>query len=345
MAQPAPQQPQPQPDASALLPAVPETILTLAALHRLRQQALAARLVAALRPLWTVLSPGQAQASWDRLAAPRALQMVTAVQAEAARGAEGYVAAAVAGWEAASDPAGTPEPSALAGVAADGRPLDGLLSYPAFQVDAFVADGMGEAQALAIGQRHLERIAVTTVQDTARVATGVAVVNDRTVRGYVRMLTPPSCSRCVVLAGKFYSTNAGFERHPQCDCVHIPSVEHLPDLSTDPRRYFDSLTGPEQDKTFTKAGAQAVRDGADVVQVVNARRGMSKAASGRITTERVYGRDAFITREGITKRGQAGRSLGKRNRGVRLMPEQIYLEAAGGRDEAIRLLRLHGYIT
>jgi hypothetical protein len=324
---------------------VPEAVLALAALHRLRQQALAAYLIAALRRFWSVVDPGQAQASWDRVAASQALQLVTATQAEAARGAEGYVSAAVAGWEASSDPAGTPVPGALAGVAADGRPLDGLLSYPAFQVDAFVSDGMAPSEALAIGQRPLERLVVTTVQDTARVATGVAVVNDRTVHGYVRMLTPPSCSRCVVLAGKFYATNAGFERHPQCDCVHIPAVEHLPDVSTDPKRYFDSLDRPEQDATFTRAGAQAVRDGADVAQVVNARRGMSKAASGRITTERVYGREALITREGITKRGVAGKRLGKRNRGVRLMPEQIYLEAAGSRTEAIRLLKLHGYIV
>jgi hypothetical protein len=29
---------------------------------------------------------------------------------------------------------------------------------------------------------------------------------------------------------------------------------------------------------------------------------------------------------------------------VRLMPEQIYVEAGGNRHEAIRLLRVHGYI-
>lgn len=338
-------QPAPAPPADSAAPAVPEALLTLAALHRLRQQALAARLSNALRPLWALLVPGRAQELWDRLAAPRALQVVTAVQAEAARGAQGYVAAAVREWGAQPDPAGTPVPAALAGVAADGRPLDGLLSYPAFQADAFVAQGMNEAQALAIGQRHLERIAVTTVQDTARVATGVAQANDRTVTGYVRMLTPPSCSRCVVLAGKFYATNAGFERHPLCDCVHIPAVEYLPDVATDPQRYFDSLPEAEQNATFTRTGAQAIRDGADVAQVVNARRGMSKAASGRRTTERVFGRDVYLTREGVTKRGVAGKRLGKRNKGVRLMPEQIYLEARGSRDEAVRLLRLHGYIT
>jgi hypothetical protein len=217
-------------------------------------------------------------------------------------------------------------------------------AYPAFETQAFIDQGMPAAQATAIGQRHLERIVATQVADAARVATGVAQVNDRAVRGYVRMLTPPSCSRCVVLAGKFYSANAGFDRHPLCDCVHIPAAEHLPDQATDPRRYFDSLTESQQDATFTKAGARAIRDGADTAQVVNARRGMSKAASGRRTTERVFGRDVYLTREGITKRGQAGRRLGKRNRGVRLMPEQIYLEAAGDRAEAIRLLRLHSYL-
>jgi hypothetical protein len=45
---------------------------------------------------------------------------------------------------------------------------------------------------------------------------------------------------------------------------------------------------------------------------------------------------------GTTRRGFAGRRLG---RGVvRLMPEQIYLDAGGDRDEALRLLQQHGYI-
>lgn len=72
---------------------------------------------------------------------------------------------------------------------------------------------------------------------------------------------------------------------------------------------------------FGKAGAEAIRSGADMAAVVNARRGMYTAADGR-----------KYTREAATRRR------------LRLMPEQIFREAKD-RDDAIRLLRLHGYIT
>ena len=80
----------------------------------------------------------------------------------------------------------------------------------------------------------------------------------------------------------------------------------------------------EQDRVFGKAGAQAIRDGADIARVVNARRGMYTAGGLR------------LTREATTRRG-----IG---RPVRLMPEEIYRQANGNRGEALRLLRLHGYI-
>jgi hypothetical protein len=34
--------------------------------------------------------------------------------------------------------------------------------------------------------------------------------------GYIRLLTPPSCARCVILAGRFYRWSDGFKRHPNC---------------------------------------------------------------------------------------------------------------------------------
>jgi hypothetical protein len=133
------------------------------------------------------------------------------------------------------------------------------------------------------------------------------------------MLSPPSCSRCVILAGRFYAVNAGFARHPRCDCVHIPVAESLHSEVTSPRAYFDNLDPAEQDKTFTRAGAQAIRDGADPAQVVNARRGMQTAADGRLYTTEAAGRRP------------------------RLMPEQIYADAAN-REDAIRLLKRFGYL-
>lgn len=245
---------------------------------------------------------------------------MTAFQREAARGATSYVSTSLTLAGATPDPFGLVDASAFAGVAADGRDLASLLSYPAFEVDAFVREGMARVQAEAIGQRHLERIVQSEIQDAARVATGVAVASDRTVTGYVRMIGGSHpCSRCITLAGRFYRWNAGFERHPQCSCVHIPAAENIEgDVRTDPKSYFEDLTEQQQNVTFTKAGAQAIRDGADIARVVNARRGIY-IAGGRV-----------LSHEGAKKR-------------VRLMPEQILKEAKGDRDEALRLLKRFGY--
>jgi hypothetical protein len=323
---PAPVVPPPAEATGGVLTLGGPPLVRLAATHRARQVALAALVRRQFARLWAAVDRRHPIASWAGIQA-RASALLAAAQSEAARGADGYVAAALVLQGATTDPAGLVSARAFAGHAADGRALSGLLGYPAFEVEAFVDKGMTPEQASAIGARHLDRIVATEVSDAARVATGVAVVGDRAARGYVRMLTPPSCSRCVVLAGRWYAVNAGFLRHPQCDCVHIPAAEHLPEASTDPRQYFDSLTEAQRDAAFTKAGAQAIRDGADIPRVVNARRKGAVYVAGGWT----------YTREATTRRG-AGRR-------VRLMPESIYREAGGNRDEAIRLLKLHGFLV
>ena len=177
---------------------------------------------------------------------------------------------------------------------------------------------------------QLAMLVASAVQDAGRNGASVRMAVTPSVTGYVRMLNPPSCSRCVVLAGKFYRWNEGFERHPMCDCRHIPSTENLAgDLTTDPMAYFESLTPAEQDATFGAAGAQAIRDGADMGRVVNARR------NGGVRKAQLFGKSAFTTTVGT---GRSGR------RGPRIMPETIYAIAGEDRAEAIRLLRVHGFI-
>ena len=149
------------------------------------------------------------------------------------------------------------------------------------------------------------------------------------VDGWIRVVSPGACSRCIVLAGRFYAWNAGFARHPLCMCSHAATSSAVA-APESPAGVFDAMTAAEQDATFGKAGAAAIRAGADIGQVVNARRGM----------ERAQGR-ALVTREGVTAGGVAGRLLGGR---ARLMPETI-MELASDREEAVRLLRAHGYIT
>lgn len=314
-------------------------MLELASLHRVRQQQLAAIVTRQFEQLWRSVTAGDPQASWATVA-PRAVAVMTAAQTAAATGAQEYVDLAVTLQGVTPDPAGAVPPAAFAGAASDGRPLTSLLSYPAFEVSAFVDGGMDSAIALAAGARHLIRMGVTQVQDAARTATGVAIVNNRRTRGYVRVVTPPSCSRCAILAGRWYAYSAGFDRHPHCDCTQAPAVEVEQPQS--PRAIYDAMT-PEQRRTagWSLSDQRAIDDGADLYQVTNAHRDLRSM--------QVAGRTIQTTLHGATRRGIAGKRLEapSRRRAVRLTPEAIYTEAerlGWSRDETIRQLRRHGFI-
>lgn len=155
------------------------------------------------------------------------------------------------------------------------------------------------------------------------------------------MLQPPSCGRCVILAGKRVSTREPFLRHPGCDCRHIPASESVAeDLSVNPAEYLDGLSDDELAKALgSRANAQAWRDGADPAQLINAYR-----RSGAVRAAQVYDRRVKYTTEATTRRGWAHSRMGAgRRRAPRLMPESIY-QIATSRDEALRLLRLYGWI-
>lgn len=250
-------------------------------------------------------------------------------------------------------------PSALAGVAGDGRSSESL-TYGAVIKAAKsqyspevsgMTDRELESFALAEAEDYIAAMAADIMADSVRAAELVAFQQREWLTGYVRMIEPGACSRCAVLAGKFYLFNEGFLRHPRCRCVHIPASETLSkDPRTNPNSYFDSLSRTEQDRIFTKAGAEAVRAGADISQVVNARRGMSTAQmnprgwipKGRLEAVTMFGRDVFVTTEGVTKRGVYGKTRGSKP--VRLMPESI-VALAKDRADLIRLLTVYGYIA
>jgi hypothetical protein len=326
--------------------------------HYRAQQRLELAARAATARLWRDMGP-EFDASWTRVG-PRLVLLVTSAQVAAAAAGADYVGAVLEETGQAADPVGEVDPQALAGVASDGRPLGGLLYGAVTAAKEASGNGADPPAALEQGRKALDLYVLTQVADAARVAAGIGIAARDDV-GYVRMLNPPSCSRCAILAGRWYGWNKGFQRHPRCDCRHVPSREDLAgDLRTDPAAYFRSLSTSEQDRIFTKAGAQAVRDGADLGQVVNARRaaqGLAPAGGrltlaeqralrggrdvGRLERTNVFGREVFTTREGVTRRGLAGK---KKVPGPRLMPESIYEIAGDSREEAIRLLQRFGYL-
>ena len=210
---------------------------------------------------------------------------------------------------------------------------------------------MSTPQAMQLGFNWALQLARSAVGDTARQSVALGM-GTREATGYVRALVGKTCSRCAILAGRIYSTEDAFLRHPQCDCQHIPFKEGAqPEGVVDSQEYFDSLSEAEQDAVFTKAGAEAIREGADINQVVNSRRGMSTVTDSlgrnRIATTRVFGQDLYLTSEGTTRRGFARARLNQSPGGKkapRLMPESISKIAGSDREMYLKLLKRNGYL-
>lgn len=333
---------------------VTDELRAIALAHHARQQAAAVRAAARVRDLWHRIDSRRISGSWQHLA-PLLVAAVTEAQREAAALADPYVSAVVETEGADPTAAGRVRPAAFAGIASDGRPLVSLLYQPVIDWKVRLLAGQSVDDAFRGSLASALRITATQVADAGRGATGAAMAGRRTIQGYVRVVQPPACARCIILAGREYGWNKGFQRHPRCDCIHLPTTLVARNQNRrgfiDPNDYFSGLSRAEQDRVFGAAGARAIRDGADMGQIVNARRGM--------TTMTAYGRDVLATTEGATRRGAFHRlerrraidrgqvpasGRGFQLRTPRLMPEEIY-RLAESRDEAIAMLRRFGYLT
>jgi hypothetical protein len=219
----------------------------------------------------------------------------------------------VAALTAPSTPLAAVRTEAFVGQAADLRPLESLLDVSRQHTLRMVAAGAPVDEALTSGLAVAQRAVATEVQDAGRNADHVALIATPTMQGYVRFLNLPSCAPCVVLAGRFYRWSAGFERHPTCDCVHLPSAVANPDATmlTDPAQAL--ATG--QVRGLTTADLQALEQGADLGRVVNIKRGKVRVSGS-----------------------------GVRRIGRRLTTASIYEQAGGNRERALELLQQHGYI-
>lgn len=287
------------------------------------------------RRAWDQIDPRRLSESWAALL-PLLAAGLTDIQLEAALAGTSYSASTLASRQQYEAPAAFVAPEAFAGTASDGRDLIEPLYTPVIATKQALLGGATISQALTVGRGRLDRLVHSTITDTARASASVDITT-RTSIGYVRMLNPPSCSRCALLAGRFYRWNKGFDRHPQCDCIHVPSknTATMADegLVTDPYEYFHSLTPEQQARYFGKSEARAIRDGSDIYQVVNARRGMTRLHA------RPGGR-ARLTYEGTSRHGNFGRRGLAR---TRLTVDEIY-RTAGTRTRALRMLEDEGYI-
>ena len=270
---------------------------------------------------WKRVDRGNIAGSW-RASLTELTKAISTIQERVAVSASEVGAFALAEQGTWRAPSAFVNPSTFTGVAPDGRTLEGLLNSPSIRARHLIGSGVSADDAIIAANLQLGMIVRTLVADTARQAASVDIAA-RTGTGYTRVVVGETCTDCVILAGRFYRWNAGFKRHPKCDCVHIPTTQSLSAGSiTDPYEHFNSLTTAEQDAMWGRDNAQAIRDGADIYQVYNSQRGMS---ADRMTT--------------LSSTGRRGQMPGQ----VRLTPDGIYAQATS-REEALRLLEQNRYI-
>lgn len=295
---------------------------------------------------------------WDRMTslddwpaiASRVTLLTAAGQAAAARRAAEWTTSTLAEL-------GAPEPvaqvalSAFSGAASDGRPLGSLLYSSVVHARNTYADPVMQMES---GRKWVSMLARTMVADAGRGAAQVAITATPRA-GYLRMVNPPCCQDCAILAGKWFRHNAGFDRHPSCDCTHVPAMS--PDAA--PSGYVSDVPA-DQIRDLTDGQRKALDDGADLSQVVNAYR---RAGKGRAklytTTEGTTRRGwaSYVQREAARQRGEVAREIATstgrrgavanyvvRRTAPRLTPDAIYRVAAT-REEAVRLLARNGYLT
>ncbi len=275
---------------------------------------------------WLTVSALNISASWDEQL-PDALDTFESAQYDAALAGGLYGPTVLAQQGSYTPPQYFTNPHAMVGYASSGAPAQIVLTRPVSYAKQLIGNGAPAGLALEKAGMLLTSIVRTQIPDVARVSAGLDVAA-RPGTGYTRMVGSSACDRCVVLAGRFYRWNTGFLRHPRCNCVHVPTNAKSTQgalaegLIDDPYKVFNALSEAEQNRIYGVDNAQAIRDGADIYQVVNARRG----------------RRGLTTSEGTTRRGYS-RDLA----GTRLTPEGIYRQNLS-RDKTLELLRENNYI-
>lgn len=183
--------------------------------HYRDQQRLSDAVAQVAGDAWAQVDPEDIRGSWAAQS-PRVTVALAGAQQAAASQADSYLDAVLGEQGIPAAAAGRVAPGAFAGVASDGRALGTLVDQPAVGTLTAIGAGHSTARSMAMGRASLDMIVRTQVADAGRVADQVALVARPAASGYVRLLVQPSCSRCAILAGRWYRYSAGFQRHPRC---------------------------------------------------------------------------------------------------------------------------------
>ena len=283
--------------------------------------------VAGAHKLWSEMGSADFDASFATVG-PGLLALLAAVKSKAVRGAESYV-------DGSCEEEGI-NPSSLASLvagafvsrSATGRDLKEVIYSPVIATRAALAQKVPMDEALQIGQSRLDRIITTDLHDTSRAAEFAAMKVRPAISGWTRSLeSSHPCSRCIVLVGRVYKFSDGFLRHPRCACSTRAVSENT---SVDGRDVFDGMSREDQDRTFGKDAAEAVRQGDQPLsRVVNFKREGS-------------GMDFNTPRIKPAEKRRAKRSR-QRSPGQTFTADAIVRDIPG--DEGLKVLKEQGFIS
>jgi hypothetical protein len=225
--------------------------------------------------LWGRLDPGALQESFAADVAPDLLAATSHVQSVAADMGAGFVRRSVLASDL--EPGPLVNADAFAGVSSAGGDLLHELYSPLVGTYVDLAAGVETPVALSRGLDSMDRVLATLTHDAARQGSSVATVGTREVHYFIRGVSPGSCDKCILLSGKHYKVNAGFERHPSCRCFHIPGVSI----------YTDPVDGsPGRSSTTPRPRTRSFRSAARVRFFLHCRRRSRTALSARRTRKR-----------------------------------------------------------
>lgn len=296
--------------------------------HYKQQQHISVDAAQQVDRLWRQNIGAEFDLGWRQIAQD-VFTIVAAAQAAAAANGIGYVPAVLAQQDIDPAQVAPIDASRFAGGTGDGRSLEGLIGGAPYVAKAAIGKGKPVQSAVITGGVWLQQVVLDSIRDADRQAVTATMAVSPKAGGWVRMLNPPSCKFCIMLVGKFYRWNQGFQAHDRCDCRHIPTSESIAgDITVDPYAYFHSLDRGMQDKVFGKNDAEALRNGGDIYRVVNTRtRGLA---------------DDKLKRTPGRNRGWQSRRWDTPSK---MTVDQVLDAANASRTETVRLLRENGYIT
>lgn len=258
-------------------------------------------------------------AGWEAVRAST-VETVRSGMAASTRSAISYTPALLTEVSIAAPSVGAVNAAAFYQSAPDSTDLRSFFDAAPIRAKQAVAGGASSLRARSLAGAWLISKTLTALADTRRDVVSVDLAQRPSLTGYVRMLNGPSCKDCVILAGKWFRWNEGFERHPNCDCVHIPAKNQnwaqAEGFVSDPYEYFNSLSKAEQDRYFGKIGARTIRDGGDIYRVVN-----------------IQNRGLGVSRQAV-----------RYGTPMKMRPQDIY-DLGLSRNETIKVLQREGYIT